>query len=182
MPEPPIVLASSSPRRKQLLEMLRIPFRVVPPDVDETRHPGEAPEPYVRRLAHAKAQAVARQERRALVLAADTTVVLDGELFAKPLDAADAVAMLGRLQGRTHHVLSAVAVAGDGRAARQGRRVCDPGVGGAAGRAGGRRLLRGDGPAAAAGAGPAGALRAGLPLHAINCDQIICLGFLRKDV
>jgi septum formation protein len=111
----PIVLASTSPRRKQLLEMLRIPFRAVAPDVDETRHPGEAPEPYVRRVAHAKAQNVAGRERRALVLAADTTVVLDGELFAKPVDAADAVAMLGRLQGRTHHVLTAVAVAGDGR-------------------------------------------------------------------
>jgi len=110
-----IVLASTSPRRKQLLEMLRIPFKVVPPDVDETRHPGEAPEPYVRRVAHAKAQSVATRERRALVLAADTTVVLDGELFAKPVDAADAVAMLTRLQGRTHHVLTAVAVAGDGR-------------------------------------------------------------------
>ncbi|HEY6853890.1 MAG TPA: Maf family protein [Gemmatimonadales bacterium] len=110
-----IVLASTSPRRKQLLEMLRIPFRVVAPDVDETRHPGEAPEPYVRRVAHAKAQIVAGRERRALVLAADTTVVLDGELFAKPVDAADAVAMLSRLQGRTHHVLTAVAVAGDGR-------------------------------------------------------------------
>jgi len=110
-----IVLASTSPRRKQLLEMLRIPFRVVAPDVDETRHPGEAPEPYVRRVAHAKAQTVAGRERRALVLAADTTVVLDGELFAKPVDAADAVAMLSRLQGRTHHVLTAVAVAGDGR-------------------------------------------------------------------
>ena len=110
-----IVLASTSPRHKQLLEMLRIPFKVVPPDVDETRHPGEAPEPYVRRVAHAKAQSVATRERRALVLAADTTVVLDGELFAKPVDAADAVAMLTRLQGRTHHVLTAVAVAGDGR-------------------------------------------------------------------
>ena len=110
-----IVLASTSPRRKQLLEMLRIPFKVVPPDVDETRHPGEAPEPYVRRVAHAKAQSVATRERRALVLAADTTVVLDGELFAKPVDAADAVVMLRRLQGRTHHVLTAVAVAGDGR-------------------------------------------------------------------
>ncbi|HEY6853673.1 MAG TPA: nucleoside triphosphate pyrophosphatase [Gemmatimonadales bacterium] len=110
-----IVLASTSPRRKQLLEMLGIPFRVVAPDVDEARHDGEAPEPYVRRVAHAKAQTVAGRERRALVLAADTTVVLDGELFAKPADAADAVAMLRRLQGRTHHVLTAVAVAGAGR-------------------------------------------------------------------
>jgi septum formation protein len=94
----PIVLASTSPRRKQLLEMLRIPFRAVAPDVDETRHPGEAPEPYVRRVAHAKAQNVAGRERRALVLGADTTVVLDGELFAKPVDAAVAVAGDGRLE------------------------------------------------------------------------------------
>ncbi len=111
----PIILASSSPRRRQLLEMLAIPFRVVVPDVDESRHSGEAPEPYVRRVARAKAAAVARRDRDALVLAADTSVVLDGELFGKPVDAADAVTMLGRLQGRTHHVLTAVAVAGAAR-------------------------------------------------------------------
>jgi len=113
--QPPVVLASSSPRRRQLLEMMRIPHRVIAPDVDESLHPGEAPERYVVRLAHAKARAVAGRAPGELVIAADTTVVLDGELFAKPESPADAVRMLGRLQGRTHQVLTAVAVARDER-------------------------------------------------------------------
>ena len=111
--EPPIVLASGSPRRKQLLEMLRIPFRVVSPDVDEHVLPGEAPELYVRRLSRAKAEAVVSQAPGELILAADTTVVLDSEIFGKPDSPAHAVAMLERLQGRTHEVLTAVAVARD---------------------------------------------------------------------
>ena len=109
----PIVLASSSPRRRQLLEMLRLPHRIIVPDVDETRRPGEAPERYVIRLAQAKARAVVPQAPGEIVLAADTTVVLDGDVFAKPEDPADAVRMLGRLQGRTHQVMTAVAVARD---------------------------------------------------------------------
>jgi septum formation protein len=111
----PIVLASGSPRRHQLLEMLRIPHRVVEPDVDESRRDSEAPERYVVRLAHAKARAVIAHTPGEVVLAADTTVVLAGELFSKPADAADAVAMLSRLQGRTHEVMTAVAVARDER-------------------------------------------------------------------
>ncbi len=107
----PILLASGSPRRRQLLEMLRIPHRVVPPDVDETPLPGETPPDYVRRLARAKAGAVAGTAPAAVVLAADTTVVLGGRLFGKPADPADAVAMLRSLQGRTHEVMTAVAVA-----------------------------------------------------------------------
>lgn len=107
----PIVLASSSPRRRQLLEMLRLPHRIIVPDVDETMHAGEAPERYVIRLAHAKARAVVPLAPGEIVLAADTTVVLDGDVFAKPDDPADAVRMLGRLQGRTHQVMTAVAVA-----------------------------------------------------------------------
>jgi len=75
--EKPIVLASGSPRRKQLLEMLRIPFRVMPPDVDEHVLPGEAPERYVTRLSRVKAEAVAARAPGELILAADTTVVLD---------------------------------------------------------------------------------------------------------
>jgi nucleoside triphosphate pyrophosphatase len=115
MTDPPIVLASASPRRRQLLEMLRLPHRVIAPEVDETRRDGEAPERYVVRLAHAKARAVAALAAGELVLAADTTVVLDGDVFGKPTDAADAVAMLGRMQGRTHQVMTAVAVARDDR-------------------------------------------------------------------
>jgi septum formation protein len=114
----PIVLASGSPRRKQLLEMLRIPFRVIVPDVDETVRPGEPADVYVTRLSRAKAEAVAYQVPGELVLAADTTVVLDGEIFGKPESAAHAVDMLGRLQGRTHEVMTAVAVGRDAELAQ----------------------------------------------------------------
>jgi septum formation protein len=110
-----IVLASGSPRRRQLLEMLGIPFRVVTPDVDETLGPAEQPEGYVTRLAREKARTVAAQEHGSVVLAADTTVVLRGRVFAKPASPDEAADMLRRLQGRKHQVLTAVAVAHDGR-------------------------------------------------------------------
>jgi len=114
----PIVLASGSPRRRQLLEMLRIPFRVIPPDVDEHVLPGEAPERYVTRLSRAKAEAVVARAPGELVLAADTTVVLGGAIFEKPTSPAHAVEMLSRLQGKTHEVMTAVAVARDGELAQ----------------------------------------------------------------
>ena len=113
---PVLVLASGSPRRRQLLEMLGIEHRVVPPDVDETRRAGEAPADYVVRLAREKARAVSGREPKALVLAADTTVILGDELFAKPATVGEAVEMLGRLAGRTHQVYTGVALA-------QGERV-----------------------------------------------------------
>lgn len=113
-----IVLASSSPRRAQLLQMLRIPFRVIVPDVDERVVESEAPDHYVTRLAVAKAQDVAARAPGELVLAADTTVVLDGEIFGKPESPAAAVAMLDRLQGRTHEVMTAVAAARNGAVER----------------------------------------------------------------
>lgn len=106
----PIVLASGSPRRRQLLEMLRIPFRVMAPDVDERVLAGEGAEAHVTRLSRVKAAAVAARAPEDVVLAADTTVVLEGEIFGKPDSAAHAVAMLMRLQGRTHEVMTAVAV------------------------------------------------------------------------
>lgn len=106
----PIVLASGSPRRRQLLEMLRIPFRVMAPDVDEQVLAGEGAEAYVTRLSRVKAEAIAARAPEDVVLAADTTVVLEGEIFGKPDSAAHAVAMLMRLQGRTHEVMTAVAV------------------------------------------------------------------------
>jgi septum formation protein len=114
-PEAPIVLASASPRRRELLAMLGIPFRVAVPDVDETPRASELPEAYVTRLAREKARAVAAREPRAVVLAADTTVVLRGRMFGKPATPEEAAAMLRRLQGRRHQVLTAVAVARDGR-------------------------------------------------------------------
>ncbi len=114
----PIVLASGSPRRKQLLEMLRIPFRVIPPDVDEHVLPGEEPGHYVTRLSRAKAEAVVARAPGEVILAADTTVVLDGAIFEKPASPAHAVEMLSRLQGQTHEVMTAVAVAQDGEVAQ----------------------------------------------------------------
>jgi len=109
----PIVLASGSPRRKQLLEMLHIPFRVIAPEVDEHVLPGEEPGRYVTRLSRAKAEAVVGRAPGDVILAADTTVVLNGTIFEKPASPAHAVEMLSRLQGETHEVMTAVAVARD---------------------------------------------------------------------
>jgi septum formation protein len=106
----PLVLASRSPRRRQLLEMLGIPIRVDVADIQELMLPGEAPSAYARRLARDKARAVPG----AFVLGADTIVVLDGEVLEKPRDAEDAVRMLGRLQGKRHDVLTAVALMAEG--------------------------------------------------------------------
>ena len=107
----PIVLASGSPRRRQLLEMLRIPFRVIPPDVDEHVLAGEQADAYVTRLARAKAQAVVARAPGEVILAADTTVALRGKIFEKPTSPQNAVEMLEQLQGQTHKVLTAVSVA-----------------------------------------------------------------------
>lgn len=106
---PRLVLASGSPRRREMLAGLGLDFEVRPVDLDETPHPGEAAEPYVSRLAHEKAAAaVALGRPGELVLAADTVVVLDGELLGKPADPAEARAMLGRLAGREHVVHTGV--------------------------------------------------------------------------
>lgn len=111
----PIVLASGSPRRKQLLEMLRIPFRIIPPDVDEHVLAGEQADAYVTRLSRVKAQAVVALAPGEVILAADTTVALRGRIFEKPTSPQNAVEMLEQLQGQTHKVLTAVAVAENGR-------------------------------------------------------------------
>ena len=106
----PITLASGSPRRRQLLEMLGIPLRVEQANVPEEPRPLETPMDYAERLAREKALAV----RGALVLGADTTVVVGDAMLGKPADAADALRMLRMLQGRTHHVVTSVAlVAGE---------------------------------------------------------------------
>jgi septum formation protein len=106
----PLVLASSSPRRRQLLEMLGIPIQVVPPNIPEVRLAVETPVDYVERLAREKASAVPG----ALVLGADTTVVIRDQVLEKPEDAADALGMLRKLHGRTHQVVTAVALIADG--------------------------------------------------------------------
>jgi septum formation protein len=110
----PIVLASASPRRAELLRAAGFSFVVEPADVDESVLPGEAPEAHVRRLARAKAQAGASRHPREAVLGADTVVVVDGRILGKPRDAADATAMLTALSGRVHYVYTAVAVAEGG--------------------------------------------------------------------
>ena len=109
-----IVLASGSPRRRQLLEMLGIPHVVDPPHVDERAEPGELPETQAARLAREKALAVATRSPGATVLAADTVVVLGDRALGKPISAADAVRMLRELSGREHRVVTAVALARDG--------------------------------------------------------------------
>ena len=101
-----LTLASSSPRRQQLLEMLGIPVRVVPPNIPEVRRTYETPVDYVERLAREKALSVPGE----LVLGADTTVVVRDAVLEKPADAADALRMLQRLQGRTHQVVTSVAL------------------------------------------------------------------------
>src|SRR5690606_747085 len=106
-----LYLASASPRRRALLEQIGVAFEVRVPTVDETLRPDEPPETYVRRLAEAKAEAAwAETAGRRPVLAADTTVVLDGRVLGKPQGVEDALAMLEALSGRTHRVLTAVAL------------------------------------------------------------------------
>lgn len=107
-----LILASSSPRRQELLTQIGVPFSVQVPAIDETPLAGEAPPAYVQRMAEEKARAVlAQQAGDVCVLAADTSVIVDGLILGKPADAAEAKAMLLRLSGREHQVLSAIAVA-----------------------------------------------------------------------
>jgi septum formation protein len=109
---PPLILASSSPRRRELLAALGLTFALARPDIDETQHPGEAPSAYVLRLSREKAAAVAaRTAPPALILAADTTVILDEAVLGKPADAAEARAMLLALRGRAHRVCTALTLA-----------------------------------------------------------------------
>ena len=128
MIDPRIYLASRSPRRRELLAQVGVRFDLllfrVPPredaEVNEDWQPGEIPEAYVQRVARAKAEFGADLiARRAIVarpvLAADTTLDLDGEIIGKPRDEADAIAILTRLSGRSHRVLTAIAVAQDER-------------------------------------------------------------------
>lgn len=105
-----ITLASASPRRQELLRQIGVRHEVVPADLDESRRPGELPAVYVGRLALEKAEAIWARHAGRPVLAADTAVALDGELFGKPGDLTDCLRILSALAGRTHQVLTAVAV------------------------------------------------------------------------
>jgi septum formation protein len=112
-PLPEIILASASPRRAALLTQVGLPFRVQISALGEDGEaclPGEAPEAHARRLAEAKARDVAREAGRGIVIGADTIVVNDGTILGKPRDAAEARTFLLGLAGRTHRVITAVAV------------------------------------------------------------------------
>ncbi|MFQ6046222.1 MAG: Maf family protein [Gemmatimonadales bacterium] len=109
-----IVLASISPRRRDLLDRLGIPYEIDPAHVDERLEPGELPETFAVRLAREKARAVSARRPGRWVLAADTVVVLGDELLGKPESPAAAKRMLARLSGNEHRVVTAVALARDG--------------------------------------------------------------------
>ncbi len=105
-----IVLASTSPRRAELLKQIGVEFELASGNVQERPHPDEAPRDYITRLARAKVIAVARERETGLIIGADTVVVLDGQLLGKPKDAADAERMLRSLSGRWHAVMTGVAL------------------------------------------------------------------------
>src|SRR5687768_11114093 len=107
---PKLILASGSPRRAEILSAVGWNFEKHVADIDETERPGERPEAYVERLAREKSAAVAALHADAIVLCADTTVVLDGSIIGKPADLDDARRMLKMLSGRRHDVLTGVAV------------------------------------------------------------------------
>ena len=106
-----VILASASPRRRELLALVGIEHEVRPANIDESLLAGETPVAHAERLARAKAHTIAGREPGAVVIAADTIVVVDGDVLGKPRDAGEAHAMLRRLSGRTHTVLTAIAVA-----------------------------------------------------------------------
>ena len=110
-----IILASGSPRRKSLLESIGITFTIYRTDTDESRLPNESPANYCMRLARSKAIAGAKHFPDSLIIAADTIVVIDGEILGKPHDRTDAVRMLKALQGREHEVITGLAVVSNGR-------------------------------------------------------------------
>tara|TARA_B100001540_G_scaffold298985_1_gene303001 strand:- start:639 stop:1241 length:603 start_codon:yes stop_codon:yes gene_type:complete len=114
VPAPHLLLASASPRRRQLLQGLGVEFSCVAADIDETPAAREAPADYVQRMAQEKARAVAArpQAQGCLVLGADTTVVVEEDILGKPADHMQGLAMLARLSGREHQVLTAVCLLG----------------------------------------------------------------------
>lgn len=121
MDGPVLVLASASPRRGELLEQLGVRYLCDPADIDETRHSGETPAAYVERMATGKALRVAGRYPGAghAVLAADTVVVVEDDVLGKPRDHFDGLAMLARLSGRCHSVLTAVCLHSAGAVSRE---------------------------------------------------------------
>jgi septum formation protein len=111
MSECRVVLASSSPRRRQLLDLIGIPHEVRPANIDETMRPREAPRRHAERLAREKATKVATRDPELITIGADTVVVINRKVLGKPRDVAEAIRMLSELSGREHTVITAVAVA-----------------------------------------------------------------------
>jgi len=107
---PRIILASTSPRRAELLKHIGVEFELASGNVPERPHPDEAPADYITRVARAKVMAVARGREAGLIIGADTEVVLDGQILGKPADESDAERMLNRLSGRWHAVMTGVAL------------------------------------------------------------------------
>jgi len=105
-----LILASASPRRRDLLTQAGLRFDVLPAAIDETLHPNESPTAYVQRLALEKAQAIHALHPKATVLGADTTVVCEQQILNKPTDLSDAEHMLRQLSNRAHHVHTGIAV------------------------------------------------------------------------
>jgi len=110
-----LILASSSPRRQELLRQTGIAFEVQAPHINEDQFPGEPPLEYAMRLSREKAQTVSRQQPQSPVLGADTIVVADGEVLGKPRDSADAIRMLRLLSARMHEVSTAISLVVPGR-------------------------------------------------------------------
>jgi septum formation protein len=106
-----VVLASSSPRRRQLLDLIGIPHEVRPPNIDESMRPREAPRRHAERLAREKATKTATRDPDLITIGADTVVVINRKVLGKPKDEAEAIHMLSQLSGREHTVITAVAVA-----------------------------------------------------------------------
>jgi septum formation protein len=121
--KPKVVLASASPRRRELLTLIGVEHSVVPSNFDETMQPGEEPLGHALRMAAEKAGAVASAHPDAVVIGADTVVVLDGEVLGKPSTPAAAAGMVRALSGRTHTVITAVAVAHGGAVRRGAEQV-----------------------------------------------------------
>ena len=115
MSTPRVILASASPRRRELLALVGIPHVVEPADIDESYRDGEEAAEHAERLAREKAATIVARNSDAIVIAADTIVLIDGLVLGKPRDAEDAERMLAMLAGQTHVVLTAVAVAQGGR-------------------------------------------------------------------
>jgi len=107
----PFILASASPRRKELLRLIGLKFKIMPANIDENYIPGEAPQKHVKRLSVCKASAIARKYPKHWILAADTIVVIDGTILGKPANSSQAYTMLKKLSGREHIVYTGFTIA-----------------------------------------------------------------------